>query len=460
MTSPLILKYRIFHVSFKFLRNRHQLFSGSAQNMTSSDYEETDSIDIYDDGQIYDDDDFNHLSRLSLQNVRKRMKKLFYDDGNIPSYLKHNIKYLHGFKEQGVKIRKFRCSSTEVIFKISAKKKTIKSGKYTNFIAKLNSRITPNEKDFLDQLSKVFSSANNTLKIDSDNYDQWNFFGKKYEIRFIRTTVKAITSYLVQLRHIEDINTIQELLDNLSPNSDIFEVSTTIFQISTAKNIDDFSLCMLFYCTTSCRPFQNEIQAELIAQFTKRKQESFRTQLAKIYLSHITSSTNFFIIRELMKLDVLHKDEVLEYVYYSQSVRAHFWFVADADDHEAYKIDGNGKNKIADDLFDLLQINQISHGFQYFPKHYQEFKELQKNNWEILRKYIEIGYNPDILATTIRNDDIDTFQQLLTNESGQYHFNKRIRPSIFDRHLIFHYKPTLIQYAALFGSIKIFKYLL
>lgn len=71
------------------------------------------------------------------------------------------------------------------------------------------------------------------------------------------------------------------------------------------------------------------------------------------------------------------------------------------------------------------------------------------------------GYNSNPLAEIIRNDDIDSFVQIASKSNDTDFINTRIiTKRTFDRFPILSHQPTLIQYAAFFNSIKIFKYLL
>lgn len=76
-------------------------------------------------------------------------------------------------------------------------------------------------------------------------------------------------------------------------------------------------------------------------------------------------------------------------------------------------------------------------------------------NFEEKRK---IGQNEDYICQLIQNDLIDDFIKYV-NQSN-YSLESYIKPSIYETNLLLHIRPTLIQYAAFYGSIKIFKYLL
>ena len=71
----------------------------------------------------------------------------------------------------------------------------------------------------------------------------------------------------------------------------------------------------------------------------------------------------------------------------------------------------------------------------------------------------ENGENEDIICEMIRNDDIDHFIEYFTKKTLPFKIS--IPKSVFESNLyLCKNTPKLIEYAAFFGSIKIFKYLL
>ena len=82
-------------------------------------------------------------------------------------------------------------------------------------------------------------------------------------------------------------------------------------------------------------------------------------------------------------------------------------------------------------------------------------------NWISL--FLE-GENPDSIAALLRKDDIETFQWLVNSKfhSLEEFMEKhgKIRRSIYERKSVVNKNLTLIEYAAFYGSVKCFKYLL
>ena len=82
---------------------------------------------------------------------------------------------------------------------------------------------------------------------------------------------------------------------------------------------------------------------------------------------------------------------------------------------------------------------------------------LAKNNPEQHIINRNKGYDPTPLHESIREDDIDTFQSLLSKNN--FDVNHHFEFSFYERHICDDTNPSLIQIAAVYGSIKIFKYL-
>ena len=89
-----------------------------------------------------------------------------------------------------------------------------------------------------------------------------------------------------------------------------------------------------------------------------------------------------------------------------------------------------------------------------------ELKELYKiDDFESFDKNCRVGENESPICLLIRNDDIDGFVTYVTQTnialSGQ------VKPSIFETNeFLIDKTPKLIEYAAFFGSIQIFRFLL
>lgn len=86
-----------------------------------------------------------------------------------------------------------------------------------------------------------------------------------------------------------------------------------------------------------------------------------------------------------------------------------------------------------------------------------KFYNFVKNNRQSHLFYRNLNYHPLPLYTAIREDDIDTFQYLISQNN--YNLNTKIEFSEYERARTIEQQLTLIKIAAIYGSIKIFKYL-
>ena len=110
---------------------------------------------------------------------------------------------------------------------------------------------------------------------------------------------------------------------------------------------------------------------------------------------------------------------------------------------EIYEIFNFDSNKLSS-LFGVSQLNYIT---TFLPDKIEDFKKMR-----------ESGEPDNLIAKSLRNDDVDTFQSLVTKV--QTDFNKGIVPFTIFESFVKPGETKYIDYAASYGSIKCFKYLL
>ena len=90
---------------------------------------------------------------------------------------------------------------------------------------------------------------------------------------------------------------------------------------------------------------------------------------------------------------------------------------------------------------------------------FQNIEELSNNDWELHKQLLREGNNPSSIAKAIRNDNVEILQEIASQSN--FDFNQIILPSVYERVPFVNQKyVSLIDYAAFFGSIKCFKFLL
>ncbi|KAK8876611.1 hypothetical protein M9Y10_006829 [Tritrichomonas musculus] len=104
------------------------------------------------------------------------------------------------------------------------------------------------------------------------------------------------------------------------------------------------------------------------------------------------------------------------------------------------------ENKLMNDFNDDTNIN-----------HYESFYNMVKSDPKKHVRNRNLNYHPSSLHKSIRDDDIETFQSILSKNN--YSVNHKIEYSIYERAHTPDTKMSLIQIAAIYGSLKVFKFL-
>lgn len=111
--------------------------------------------------------------------------------------------------------------------------------------------------------------------------------------------------------------------------------------------------------------------------------------------------------------------------------------------------------------FRMLKQNQLDQSFaKYFQNEFIQFstkwKGKEEGNYEENRR---IGENESYICQLIRQDLLDEFDEYINKSNTS--LKSSIKPSIYETNqFLIRKELTLIQYAAFYGSIKIFRYLL
>ena len=108
----------------------------------------------------------------------------------------------------------------------------------------------------------------------------------------------------------------------------------------------------------------------------------------------------------------------------------------------------------------ILTIDdQISQYIKFNEKHFSEFFSFDINKTDDKDDTKrQIGENDSYICSLIRSDAVEEFVQYVNQ--ANFRLSSRIEPSIFETNsFLIDKKPTLIEYAAFFGSIQIFQYL-
>ena len=150
----------------------------------------------------------------------------------------------------------------------------------------------------------------------------------------------------------------------------------------------------------------------------------------------------FLLEKKLMNIDESIFDEMTKYEYYKSGYLPYFFTEV--------------KSIFFDKKSDILKKEIFSYQTLYdFNKIFNDFSSELPENFEEKRK---IGENDSFLFQLIRKDMIDEFISYVNK--NEYRLKSTVKPSIYETNLLLLDKnPTLIEYAAFFGSIQVFKYL-
>ena len=108
-----------------------------------------------------------------------------------------------------------------------------------------------------------------------------------------------------------------------------------------------------------------------------------------------------------------------------------------------------------DYIWDSITPELLGHISGVYGRFYGRRDALRKDDWKLLKQ--ERSGEGDI-RTILANDRVDELRDLASHPT--FEFDKRIEPSLFEPVFMESSKPTLIQYAAFYGSVECFRYLL
>mgnify|MGYP001025824360 CR=1 FL=1 len=162
--------------------------------------------------------------------------------------------------------------------------------------------------------------------------------------------------------------------------------------------------------------------------------------------------------------------EVLDVVKESTSLEFKIWFAPYIEEVEAERKRQNNNNDNDNDEFDdesgygnVIQdiedrIYSISEPEKReFKVHF--FNAIKENNWQLHRILARQGANHTPIARAIRRDDVKKLQKILAFDPKTT-VNDVIKWSAFDHIQYLMNSPTLIQYAAFYGAVRCFKFLM
>ena len=237
---------------------------------------------------------------------------------------------------------------------------------------------------------------------------------KRYEI---------ITSLQDRLNHITD-ELYPETIKFIEEHKEIFfntreDVSLFLYNIDifTTYNFTKMELLL-----DICLHFSNDIKSKI------DELEIIDILCALLCGTYYLYKKSFFSIETIIKKSVNMNRENLFYYFYPE--------IKEYDSEFAEKFDNRCQIHYIDTIM---------------------FRHYVKTNIEEHKRNREFFFNPSNLHKSIRDDNIFEFQSILSKNNLNYNYN--FDSSFYERALTENPKPSLIQIAATYGAVHIFKFL-
>lgn len=240
---------------------------------------------------------------------------------------------------------------------------------------------------------------------------------------------------------------IADLQDELlaldfSDESELNSFSQELFESSLLDSKMTFrSVLISIYTCYLCRPHSGMNYIDLFIKIAKNPKNHMHSD------DYILSLTNTFFIYHLYKSGLVTINSIYEQSR-RQSIFFSFFYPEIAQNYQDSRLTN-------DSVLESIKKSVISGGYTY------EDNDIES----ILDKFVELrskGENPNPIALSIRNDNVEQLQTLLSQTNTP--FNQKVKYSLFERFIFINEEkidlaPTLIEYAAFFGSIETFKFL-
>lgn len=96
---------------------------------------------------------------------------------------------------------------------------------------------------------------------------------------------------------------------------------------------------------------------------------------------------------------------------------------------------------------------------QFFSEFFTSLPQLRVNNWEKLRERVKLQYPKDSIPVAIIADDMERLAELMGKET-KFDINQKVLPTIYQPGIMVRDGAPLLHFAAYFGSLRCFRYLI
>jgi len=234
---------------------------------------------------------------------------------------------------------------------------------------------------------------------------------------------------------LEPISRLQSLLVSISKDNIhcvLYWIKNSVF-FSDETKIQDLAREIL--SIPSIRPFSIESISDLCARLCIHSENFKEILLHEILNEKKECSSCHHTLRRLFKKGVYDHAQILEIVSKQQYLCFVIYFAQYISD-----------------------ISMIKRGiFKQFYDCSVSYELLNQDNWKILNDYQEYGWDSNSIVFKIKYDEYVELQRL--SSCPGFDLNQKVTKSSFETLRIVG-KPSLIEYAAAFGSLRSFKFLL
>lgn len=364
----------------------------------------------------------------------------------------NNYDFLRRFCES-LRISLFESQLTEFEEKVVSVSRSVSNEPHIRILKAIERELLRISADRIDKIFDALSRAGDFRKSDNNEVD---FKPKRTSIRSPRAKKD---SQIAHNSSTEEIPSIPIVKSPLTICAAIFG-----FCISQPQNIDMYVNLLSLLSNETIEKFK---QIVLASKFDTQE-ESF---LAKMMEHQGLIKRDELIAFNKGKIMMKEKSRL------KNALRNGLNFPA-IDINSIWRENGNGIESHFDeqigeafptffaDLANQKQLKLIASKFNSFELN---LPNISKNNWELHKNLSFSGRNEHPIAIAIRKDDVDSLQKFISDPS--FKPNSMIKPSIYERFSLMNvFKKErkddpengikFIDFAAFFGALKCFKYLL
>ncbi|OHS99253.1 cask-interacting protein (caskin) 1,2 [Tritrichomonas foetus] len=199
------------------------------------------------------------------------------------------------------------------------------------------------------------------------------------------------------------------------------------------------------------QPFFPELISQICKHYTSDSviTKNINEILSQFFLNDMKrNSRRLFFYHECFRLNLLSLKDIagiMNVIESRQNWIAFFWFSP-----EIQEIDSTKYNTFLSQAKQSKRTDVINY--------LNELSSLEANDWKLHKEKTKSGISSDSISLILRNDDIDSLQQLFSSE--EFNINQCLQPSVFERCVFLNHRPNLIQTAAYLSSLNCFKFLL